>query len=95
MTGIHGLEHIQRLSRTAFPYDNPVRSHAQGIDDQVTYGHLPTPLRISGPSLHPDHVSLRRQLELKGILDGHHALIGADKTRERVQERGLATARTS
>ena len=38
MTGVHRLQHIQRLSTATLSHNNAVRAHTQAVDDQVAAG---------------------------------------------------------
>ena len=41
MACVETLEHIDGLSASDFPYNNPARTHSQGRPDQITDGDLP------------------------------------------------------
>ena len=89
MPGVHGLEHVDRLTPTAFPHHYSVRPHAQGVLDQVPDGNLPTPLVVPLPGLHGHHMGLV-DLKFSGILDGHHPLLVGDESCDRIQEGSLS-----
>ena len=40
MPGIHRLQHVQNFRAAALADDDPVRTHAQGIDKKVPDRHL-------------------------------------------------------
>ncbi len=49
MAGVHGLQHVERLSGADLAHDDPVRAHAQRVADQVALGDArPSPSMFEG-----------------------------------------------
>src|SRR3954466_5945944 len=67
MAGVHRLEHVEALAPSALPHDDPVRTHAEGVADQVADRDRALALDVRWPRLQPDDVLLL-QLELDGVL---------------------------
>ena len=94
VTGVHRLEHVQRLGAANLADDDPVGPHAQRVADQLADPDLALALDVRRPRLEP-HPVLLLQLQLGRILDRHDALVLRDRGRERVQHRRLAGAGTA
>ena len=58
VAGIHGLEHVQRLSTTHLSDHNPVRAHTKGVDHQLPLRHRALALDIGRPGFQTCHVLL-------------------------------------
>ena len=84
VTGVHGLEHVQRFAATALADDDSLRPHTQGVSDQVAGGDRTLVLNVRRPGLQPDHVVLL-QLQFGRVFDRHHALVVRDEARHRVR----------
>ena len=93
--GVHGGEHVHRLRAAALAYHDAVRAHAQRIDHQLADGHLARPLGVARARLQAHHMGMLEKAQLGRILDGHDALACGNAARQRVEQRGLAAARTA
>ncbi|OLD91202.1 MAG: hypothetical protein AUG96_01075 [Chloroflexi bacterium 13_1_20CM_4_66_15] len=78
VTGVHRLQHIQRLAGTALADHDPVRAHPEGVDDKLTDADLVLTVEVGRAGFHPADVLLV-ELQLGGVLDGDDALIGRDE----------------
>ena len=58
MAGVHGLEHVERLSTSDLADHDAIGSHAQGVADQVTDLDLTPTLHVGGPAFQADHMPL-------------------------------------
>ena len=95
VTRVHGLQHVAALGTAYLTHDDAVGAHAQGIGHQVADCHRALALDRCLARLQAHHMRMVRKLELSGILDCHDALAGGNLARQRVEQRGLARARTS
>ena len=75
---VHGLEHVQRLARTALPDDDPVGPHAQRVADELADRDLALALDVGRAGLEGDDVLLA-ELELGRVLDRHDPLVVRDE----------------
>jgi hypothetical protein len=50
MAGVHRLQHVKCFSAAHLAYDDPIRTHAQGIPHQIALGHLPRAFQAGRPS---------------------------------------------
>jgi len=73
VTGVHCLEHVQRLAAADFADDDPVRAHAQRVDHELADGDLAAALDVGRAGLQAHQVPLV-ELQLGRILDGHDTL---------------------
>ena len=73
MTGVHRLEHVERLGRSHLADDDAVGTHAQRVLHEVARHHLAAPFRVRRARLEADDVLLL-QAQLGGVLDRHDAL---------------------
>src|SRR6478752_339913 len=91
VTGVHCLEHVQRLTGAALSDDDPVGPHPEGVPDELADrdGALAFDVRRAG--LEGDDVLLA-ELELGRVLDRDDPLVVRDKRGEDVQRRRLAGA---
>src|SRR3954468_15960074 len=85
MAGVHRLEHVEALAPSALPHDDPVRTHAEGVADQVADRDRALALDVRWPRLQPDDVLLL-QLELDGVLDGDDPLAVRDERGQHVEQ---------
>ncbi|MPM94112.1 hypothetical protein SDC9_141255 [bioreactor metagenome] len=46
VTGIHGLQHIKRLTAAHLANDDAVRPHTQRVSHKIAYGDLPGSFEI-------------------------------------------------
>ena len=91
MAGVHRLEHLVGLGAPHLADDDAVRTHPQGVDQQVAHRDLAGALGAHGPRLQAHDVRLLH-LKLRRVLDGDEPLAVGDLARERVHEGGLAGA---
>ena len=91
MTGVHRLQHVERLAAPAFTHDDAIGPHAQRILDQIPDGDGPAPLGIGGPRFQRHQVRMH-QLQLGRILDRDQPLTHRNQVRQHVQQCGLARA---
>jgi len=94
MTGVHCLQHIQRLGTTDLAENNSLRAHAQTVAHQVSLRDLTLVFDIRRTGLQSHNVRLL-QLQLGRVLDGHDTLTVRNKTRENIEHRRLARTRTT
>ncbi len=73
VTRVHCLQHVESLGPSNLADDDPVRTHAQGVADEVADGHLTFPLDVLRPGLEPHDMSLL-ELKLCGVLDRDDAI---------------------
>src|ERR1035437_39487 len=89
VTGVHRLEHVERLTTATLSDDNPIGPHAQRVDHQFADRHTAAALDVGRPGLERHHVLLA-ELELGGVLDGDDALVLGDEAGEDVECGGLS-----
>ena len=77
---VHRLEHVQGLGAADLADDDPVRTHAQRVPDELADADIALALDVRRPSLERDHVLLL-ELELGGVLD-RDPLVARDEGRE-------------
>ena len=94
VTGVEGLEHVERFHTADFADDDPIGPHAQRRPHERSHPHTAGALGVRWPRFEPDDVRLREP-ELGGLLDRDDAFGGWDRAGERVQQGGLACARAS
>jgi hypothetical protein len=46
VSGVHGLEHVERLATADLADDDPVGAHPKGVPDQVPIGDLSSTLDV-------------------------------------------------
>src|SRR5207302_2820473 len=71
VAGVHGLEHVERLSTTTLTYDDPLRAHTQRVDDQSLDRDLAFAVDVLRPRLQAAHAP-PPQLNPRPPLDPHH-----------------------
>ena len=79
MSGIHGLQHVHGLPTSHFPYHDPIRTHSQGIMDQVSHIYLSGTIHIGKFRFQPDHVPLF-EFQFNRIFDGYNTLFVWNET---------------
>jgi len=92
VTGVHRLEHVERLATTHLADHDSVRSHAEGVPDQIADRDLALALDVGRPALKPDLVLLL-EVELERVLDGHDTFRLGDEGRDDVLQGRLACTR--
>jgi hypothetical protein len=85
VTGIHGLQHVERLVAADLADDDPVRPHAKTVDQELSLAHGSQPLHIWRPGLEA-HDILVFELQFGGVFDGDDPLGLGNKAREDVHE---------
>src|SRR5688572_12071469 len=93
MARVHGLEHVQRLARTALADDDAIGPHPQRVTHEFADRDRTLAFDVRRARLERDDVLLA-ELELGGVLDRHDALVVRDERGEHVEGRGLAGAGT-
>ena len=88
MARVHGLEHVEGLASTNLTHDDAVRTHTEGVANELADLHFPGALDVGRTRFEWKDVFLV-ELELLGILHRHDALAVGDEAGENVQERGL------
>ena len=58
VTGVHRLQHVERLGPTHLTYNNPVRPHTQSVTQQVSLRHLVPAFNVGRPRLAGDDMPL-------------------------------------
>ena len=94
VAGVHGLQHVERFTATAFADDDPFRPHTQGVADQVGGGDRPLAFDVGRPRFQPHHVFLL-QLQFGRVFDRDDAVRVGNEAGERVQQRRLTRAGTA
>ena len=89
VTGVHRLQHIERLTGTHFTDDDPIRTHAQRVLDQIACEYFTAAFRVRRPGFEAHHMRLL-QTQLGGIFDGDDAFVAWNECRQRVQHRRLS-----
>src|SRR5208283_3262346 len=89
-----GLQHVQGFLATYFANDDPVRPHAQRIDDQLALPYGPAPFHVRRPALQANNVFLL-QLEFGGVFDGDNVFGVPNVAAHHIQQRRLAGAGTA
>ena len=74
MAGVETLEHIDGLSASDFPYNNPGRTHSQRRPDQITDGDGLPALHVGALCLEADEIADSLNLQLGIVLDGDDPL---------------------
>ena len=83
VTGVHGLQHVERFGAAALADDDAVGAHAQGVADKVADADLAGAFDVGRPRLQPHDVRLIEQ-QLGRVFDGDDALaIGQETTKAR------------
>jgi hypothetical protein len=91
VTGVHRLQHVERLTPSDLPDDDPVGAHPKRVANQIAHRHLATSLHVRRTRFEGDDVRIR-QTQLRCILDRDHPLVVADRRREDPEHRRLAAA---
>src|SRR3990172_8740153 len=94
VSGVHGLQHGERLTATDLTYDDPLGTHPEGVLDEVHDRHGALALDVRRARLEAHDVVLH-ETELRGVLDGDDALVLGDEARHDVEQRRLPGARTA
>ena len=92
VTGVHGLQHIQRLGSPNLPHDDSIRPHPKRVDDQISGGDSSTTFDVGWARLHPYQMLLVKH-QLRRVFDRHNPLLRWDGFGQGTQERGLTGTR--
>ena len=74
MTGVHGLQHVQRFLAADFADDDAVGTHTQAVDQQFALPHRAVCLRGWRAGFQAHHMRLL-QLQFGRVFDGDDALL--------------------
>ena len=78
MTGVHGLQHVERFLAADLADDDAVGTHTQAVDQQFALPHRAVAFEIGGPGFEARHVRLL-QLQFGRVFDGDNALLAVDE----------------
>ncbi len=84
MTGVHGLQHVQRFPATAFADHDAVRTHSEAVHDEIADRHLAPAFDVWWAGLQRDDVLLP-ELELGRVLYRDDPLIIGNEPGKDVQ----------
>ncbi len=91
VTGVQGGEQVDHLGAAHLADDDPVRTHAQRLADQVLQGDHSCALDVRWTGLRSHHVRMPGG-ELARVLDDHQPLARIDLAEQCVEQGGLARA---
>jgi hypothetical protein len=91
MTGVHRLQHVERLAPSDLADDDPIRPHPKRVADQIAHRHLAAAFHVRRTCFEGDDMRIR-QTQLRRILDRDHPLVVADRRGEDPEHRRLAAA---
>src|SRR5713226_734764 len=94
VTGVHGLQHIERLFATALTDDDAVGAHTEGVDHKFADANVALAFDVRRAGLHPRHMRLA-QAQLCRVFDGDDALVFWNVGRENVEQGGFPGAGTA
>ena len=94
VTGVHRLEHVERLGASDLADDDPVGPHAQGVAHEVADRDLTLSFDVLRPRLEAHYVLLL-ELELRSVLDRDDPVAAGNGGRHRIEHRRLTGARTT
>ena len=91
MSGVEGLQQVSGLAAPHFAHDDVIRAMAQGVAHQVADRHRSflQPTSLEADAIRPLDAKLQR------VLDGDDALVIGQQFDQRIEQRGLAGARTA
>ena len=95
MTGVHRLQHVQRLAAATLTDDDSLGPHSQRGLDQIANRDLAGAGGVRVTGLEADKVVDMLDLQLGGVLDGDDTLIMRDVVGQRVEEGRLTGAGTA
>ena len=90
MSGVHCLNHVDRLASPDFPYDYPVRPHAEGRSYEIPNADRSAALDIRVSRLQADQIIYMPYLQFSVVFDRDQAFSGRDELRQGIQESRLA-----
>jgi hypothetical protein len=91
MTGVHGLQHIQRFFTADFADHDAVWTHTQTVHQQFTLAHRSVAFKVCRTGFEPRHVRLL-ELQFGRVFDGDDAFLVVDEDRECVEKCGFTGA---
>ena len=91
VAGVHRLQKVEGFRSAHLADDDPLRTHAQAVPDEVAHGDLALAFDVGRAGFQADDVRLL-QLQLGRVLAGDDALVGVDVAGQAVQQRRLAGA---
>ena len=91
VAGVHRRQHVEHFHAPYFAEDDPVRTHPQGVADQVAGLHFAVPFGIWRTGFQAHHVRVA-ELQFGDVFDGHQPFVRVDQLAENVQQRGFAGA---
>src|SRR6185437_12257040 len=94
VTGVHGLQHVERFFTPAFPEDDAVGTHTQCVDHKHTLRNLTLAFDVGRTGLHTDPV-LVLQAQFSRVFDCDDAFARIDVCGQRVEQSGFTGAGTS
>src|SRR5450830_1973089 len=94
MSGVHGLQKVERLCTTNLADHDALGPHAQAVPHKVAHGDLALAFEVGRASLQTYDVRLL-ELKLGGVLAGDDALVWIYITGQAVKQCRLAGARTT
>ena len=94
MTGVHGLEHVERFFGTDLADDDAVGTHAQGVDEKFALLDPASSLDVGGAAFESHNVMLS-ELKFGRVFDGDDAFGVRDEAGEHVEQRCFAGARAA
>src|SRR3974377_2476885 len=94
VTGVHSLQHFERLGPAHLADYNAFWAHAQAVAHQVAHGDLTFAFEVGRPRLQAHYVRLL-QLQFGGVFAGDNALVIVDELGQAVEQRGFPRTRTA
>ncbi|MNK80804.1 hypothetical protein D3C87_1005340 [compost metagenome] len=91
MAGVHRREYIDHFHAADLAENDPVRTHPQGVANQVAGLHFTMAFGIRWTGFQAHHMRVA-ELQFGNVFNGHQAFVGVDQLAENVQQRGLAGA---
>src|SRR3974390_313623 len=94
VTGVHSLQHFERLGPAHLADYNAFWAHAQAVAHQIAHGDLPFAFQVGRSRLQAHYVRLL-QLQFSGVFAGDNALVIVDELGEAVEQRGFPRTPTA
>jgi hypothetical protein len=94
VTGVHGLQHVNRFTRTDFTYNNAIGSHAQRIANEVPNGSFSGTFSICWSTFESQNMATREP-KFGGVFDRDHPFIRRNERSDRIEQRGFPCSRAS
>ena len=91
MTGVHCLKHVERFAAAALADDDAVRTHSQGVADEIADVDFAFAFDVRRTRFEADHMILA-QLEFRRVFNGDDAFgIGQERAQNVEQRRFSGT----